>query len=280
MTAQPAKLSDISDAFLVDEDYFIKVDQLPKDFILLVLGFSHDKPAAKMDHPAILDRKNRIHEYKHYRASGGKFWTAHAGTDILVAVSRDRITLLPEKTYSYPKVEIGGQKITLNCSGGGAGTWTDYISGISHTTTNMPLKTVKAILSNALPKSFFEKQGQVPLLRDSNEGETPEYIAARERRWLELVAQNEVRQRIIADVEAGIERKIVLDGCSWKGEHTFFTNEVLRRVKWDGRKCPAKGFVATLKDYYGSCKVKFSQIDWLKTAEANGYDHQGNPKAA
>lgn len=279
MTAQPTKLNEIKDIFQIDSTYQIKVNPQPEDFIFLVLGFSHDKPGASIQHPAILDRKNRVHEYKHYKANGGKSWTSKAGVDILVAVPRNEVTLLPEKSYSYPKVEIGGQKITFNCSGGGGNIWTDWIDGINHTSTNMPIKKVKAILSKSIPKNFFEQQGQVPLLKDSYEGETPAYIAARNERWHELVAQTQVRKRIISEVESGMERKIVLtSGCTYAGENVFKIIETIRLVKWNGKKCPAKGFIAI--GSYGRCKVKFNQIDWLKTAEANNYDYQGNPKAA
>jgi hypothetical protein len=274
ITAVKTKLSDIPGGkYWIAKDYLVEFPT--GTHLLLVVGQSHEKPGAKFEHPAVLKRENRIHEYKHYRRQGSKFWTARAGVDLVFAVPLNRITALPKKGHSYPYIEIGGEEITLNVSGGGGEVWTEWVRDAASTSCNMPLKKLKAIAGAAIPLGEFK--GELPS-RDI----TPEELQREQEQWLGIVASLEVKNRLIKEVDAGKQMKVVLGkgySFSW-GEgsgdegvatHVMRTGDyVTYPAGYKHKTYPPKGFLV------GNTRVKFTQVDWAKTAAANGMDAYGN----
>jgi len=125
-------LSDCSNSLVIDNDYSINIE--PSENQIIIMGFDANKSASKFKHPNISATVKRIHEFKHYRKNGGKFWTSRAGVDHYLVIPRNQITILSEKGYSYIKTEINGVKVTLNVSGGTNGKgWADYLNTRCHT---------------------------------------------------------------------------------------------------------------------------------------------------
>ena len=79
------------------------------DHLILVAGATYGTPAASFQHPNLVARKCEVHEFKHYRQAGSKFWTARPGVNFYLVIPKDRIEMVPERGYSYVPVKINGQ---------------------------------------------------------------------------------------------------------------------------------------------------------------------------
>jgi len=132
------------------EDYDVAFESGP--VIVLRMGFGLAKQA-QLDfrHPNMLARQWVVHEFKHYRDSGGKFWTSRAGLDVYFAVHKTAIQLVKYNGLSYPVVKIGDELFTLNVSGGGGGIWTDWIRNTASTCVDLPMKKLKVVAAQSLP---------------------------------------------------------------------------------------------------------------------------------
>lgn len=126
--------------------------------LLLSVGF--DAGATKyhpfLTHEKVIASTARVHEYKHERQNGSKFWTSKAGIDILLAIPADKVLVHHFEGMSYPKVTINGKTFTLNVSGGTGNPgirWVDWIGDISNTSINISLSMLKALLAVAIPAS-------------------------------------------------------------------------------------------------------------------------------
>lgn len=263
---KPMLMSEVKNGvYQIEPDYQVQIDN-PKSYMLFVMGFDYNKKAAKMEHPAILHKRRKVHEYKHYRDNGSKFWTSRAGVDLLFAVPLDKITLLPEKGYSYVKIEINGKKFSLNVSGGTFNGWTDSVRNINQTSTNHKIQDVLALASVAIPKADFQDD----LTWTDNEREAED-----ETRFNKIVEAKKSRIKVIAELDNGKEVKIHL-GWAYTLENAkeLTASEVIRRKRWKGRddkgediyrNCPPSGLRC------GYVRVKMSQIDWNKTAQINNW---------
>ena len=90
-------MSEINGEWVVDTadgGYKVVID--PGDHLILVAGATYGKPAAKFQHPNIVARKCEVHEFKHYRRAGSKFWTARPGVNFYLVIPKDRIEMIPE----------------------------------------------------------------------------------------------------------------------------------------------------------------------------------------
>lgn len=135
---------------LIPDDYAIQVEA--GEYLDIVIGFTEkNKAGMGFSHPNIFDDKPVKMEFKHYHQNGSKSWTSEMGRDFTLRIPREQILLVRENGYSYPKVIINGETITLNVSGGGGKVWTDWIHNGSHTVVNLPIKTVKAIAEVSMP---------------------------------------------------------------------------------------------------------------------------------
>jgi len=250
------KLSEIDKVVEVPSDKDDKgpyrIEFAPEPFLVLVAGQKAESAMAKFDHANIVAKMNHVHSFKHYRRGGSKFWTEKAGVDFYFAIPKDRIELVMERGYSYVKVLIGGKKFSLNVSGGGGKTWTDYVGTICHVSVGHSRSDLKVLAENAYsPKECWEKGIRFDLKKpDEHE----------ERRFRYLVAKKSLPKVL----EQG--SKVVLYNCTYHGKKEGVTVE--ERMGYVRKRQAYR-----CKDEYGyGVRVKFSQIDWLKTAEVNGIE--------
>lgn len=245
-----------------DGQYEVRVAEAPAQ--VLRIGVTAGTPKSQFDHPNLLARFYELHEYKHYRQNGTKFWTSKPGCDLLFAVPRDRIAVMTDKPgYSYPKVRVGGQVVTLNVSGGtGGGTWTDYIDASASTGTNLKLATIRAIADVAITVGEAKALGLSFGIPGRYRDDTDEQ--AQERRDAEL---REV-QRLLCKKQYGPlldqGHQVVLGGgWSINGQQGPFPIT--------GQREKRKRNVTVCEHPYRT-RVAYQHIDWRATAEANGWE--------
>ena len=196
----------------------------------------------------------RVLSFKHYHAKRGKWWTEKPGKTHLFVLRLEDIELVmpPENEgswYSYPRVRIGGEEIGLSVTGGGPGDdgrWTDFFSSTNDTCCNLPLKQLKAIARTAIEIS--QKAGTC-LKSDAGD---------EHRDWVYL-------RRLVAEKIGPKALKpgdqFELDGCHFNDQTT---HGVVGNIFAKRRLCKTVGDPWPIR-------VKFSQIDWVKTCELNGY---------
>ncbi len=153
----PTLLSSIQSVFVIsdtpDDRYVIAVD-IPGDYIAVCFGQDARKPAAQFRHPNLAASQARVHEFKHYRPDGGKFWTSKPGVDIWFILPKSVVTILPEKGLSYVAARIGEVPVTFNVSGGGTGgVWTDYLRTTMHVSVGHPVSDLHRVAELALPEA-------------------------------------------------------------------------------------------------------------------------------
>ncbi len=154
MTEQKFNLAD-ADSFDLTRDpsdgpYRVVLVE-PREYLELRVGYTRGQ-LMSFTHPNAT-KTNKVFEFKHYRQDGGKYWTQEPGIEFTFRVPRRAIWLMDELTWSYPVVEIGGKRITLNTSGGTyqGGGWADWISPVVSTLVNMPSEALWAIATNSIP---------------------------------------------------------------------------------------------------------------------------------
>ena len=156
-------MSEVDGEWVVDTaDGGYRVLVAPGDHLVLVAGATYGKPAADFRHPNVVARKCEVHEFKHYRKAGSKFWTARPGVNFCLVIPKDRIEMVPEKGYSYVPVKINGQRLVLNVSGGGGcgyPGWTDWVRRVVHTSVGFPKKTLKLLADVALSPDECKAKG-------------------------------------------------------------------------------------------------------------------------
>jgi hypothetical protein len=233
----PIRMSEAGDHISVDADYHV---QLPPGDHLLVLAGGQEN--TKFDHPNLAARVPRIWEFKHYHPQRGKWWSQKAGIDLYFVVPKSEIELLPEKGYSYVPVRIGGRKFVFNVSGGSSPNgWTDYIRPQVHTQVGLPKSALKSLATVALPPKTVKELGlgfNVSMLSEEQQ-----------QTYQELAVKRDVQQ-------ADIKQLVLGRFFSWRGEKGPF--DVV------GRSPRHREF--TIEHQGWRCRVKYSQIDWLKTA--------------
>jgi len=194
-------------------------------------------------------------EYKHYHPTKGKFWTAKPGKEQLFLVPLTAIRLVPPPADrhgwgSYPRVEIGGAEIILSVtggSGGPAGCWTDWIGEYASTKVNLTGRAHRAVSDAAVP------QAAKPVGLDCR----PEDA---ENTWLRL-------------------RRLLAERIGPKGLKPGDPFELAKYCRLpDGTTRGTAGSInprrreCTTEDRY-PVRVKYSQIDWVKTCELVGFKY-------
>jgi len=266
----PTLLSECGTKVTIDEKEKYNIEIEAGDYLVVCMGFTAGKGGAKFTHPNIAATNKEIHEFKHYRNNGSKFWSSRAGVNHYLVIPRNQITLLPEKGYSYIRAEINGVKVSFNVSGGGGGGWTDYLSITTSTSVNHKLLDFKKICEVAVRNSPFEPLTVKAL--EPNE----------EAKWNTLAAKAtpKIKERIAKMVEEG-KKPIIqfVPFISYQGQKSGVAIEVQRRTKmvpiadkpncfsWESIGAP-KYFILSLG--YNGVRAKVTQIDWYKTAELNG----------
>lgn len=269
---EPTLLSECETKVTIDEKDRYNIEIQPGKYLVIKAGFTTGKPGAKFSHPNITASGRTIHEFKHYRRGGSKFWTRRAGVDHYLVVPRNQIKLIPEKGYSYVRAEINGVKVLFNVSGAGGEGWTDYLTTFTTISVNHKLFDLKKICEVAIRNSPFEPITPKPL--DSNDNE----------RWNELAAKAtpKIKESIAKMIEEG-KKPIVhfLSKYSYHGETKGEAVEVQRRYKkipvpqtpphyfsykFEPIGAPRRIILATGG---GKVAAKLTQIDWHQTAVAN-----------
>ncbi len=268
-------MSQINGEFIVDTDdggYRVLIES--GDHLILVAGATYGKPAAKFQHPNVVARKCEVHEFKHYRKAGSKFWTARPGVNFYLVVPKDQIEMIPEKGYSYVPVKINGQKLVLNVSGGGSfdhGGWTDWVHRVVHTSVGFSKRTLKALADVAFSPDECKAMGlSFPLVGLDD---------AEKQRFIRLAAEKDAKPTI----KAGSKIVVDTNACTWDSEVSPVVTVVARATGHTYRrgKTQADGTffltptdtlqqkVLATDDRGHQWRIKFSQVDWRKTAEAN-----------
>ena len=267
LVTAPIPLSEVHGGITLDvkEPYHISVDD--GDNLIVRMGFGVTKAAARFQHPNIAARRQTIHEFKHYYASGHKRWTSKAGVDIYFIIPRDKVMLLPIKGNSYIKATINGVPVSFNVSGGTLNGWTDWLHKTTETSVNHKLSDVKKIAECALPGSI-----DIPVKEDD---------ARDQERWQHLAAKadTELKEVIYKMIEDKKNPIIVLDGCTEK-EGTgveLYRGSKKTNIEKDEQgniKSWTWAYEGKVKGILMHCgylvRAKLSQIDWYQTFIRNG----------
>lgn len=272
VTTTPIQLTPETTEILLDDKdrYTIKIAK--GDYLVVTMGFKVDKAGAKFTHPNIALTNKTIHHFKHYRGRGGKFWTSHAGINHTFVIPKDKITILPEKGYSYIKAIINGVYVTFNVSGGTNNGWTDYLNENTHTSVNHKLSDLKKIAEIAVRNSPIEPLKTTPL--DNSE----------EMEWNKLQARSNktLKNTIYKMIDEKKKPIICLNsGLQFNGYHSGKGMEVRRQNKrvvtpdGNGIVFEPIGAVKTVVvsasgSQYNLVRLTNRQIDWEKTAKENG----------
>ena len=267
-------MSEVNGEWVVDTaDGGYKVEIDPGDHLILVAGATYGTPAASFQHPNIVARKCEVHEFKHYCQSGRKFWTARPGVNFSFVIPKDRIEMVPERGYSYVPVKINGQKLVLNVSGGGGcghSGWTDWVHRVVHTSVGFPKKTLKLLADTALSPDECKARGITFPLVGPDESD--------KARFIRLAAEKDGKPTI----KAGSKIVVDTNACSWDSDLSPVVTVAARatgRTYRRGKAGPSGTYcmkptltqkVVATDETGHQWRIKFSQIDWVKTAEANG----------
>lgn len=274
---EPKLLSECGELLVVDgtpgEQYQVGIE--PGEFLVVRAGATADKVMARFEHPNVAASARVIHEFKHYRRNGGKFWTARAGVDFYFVIPRSAITMLPEKGYSYVPAMINGVKVKFNVSGGTSNGWTDWLHTSTTISVNHGIRDLKKIAEVAVRNSPFE-----PLTPKALE---PDRVI----QWERLAARvaKGLIEKIAKLAEEG-KKPVVkfLPGYGLEGVHEGKIVDVIRRPKKimlpHGDECQkkwkveytgaVKSLLLEMESAWGKVRAKVGQIDWAATAEANG----------
>jgi hypothetical protein len=232
-------MSEAGNLFQVEEGYQVEI--CDGDYLVVRMGATYGSAAAGFKHNNVVAAKCCVHEFKHYRQGGSKFWTARAGVDFFFVIPKNKIELIPEKGYSYVPVIIGGLKLHLNVTGGTGNGWTDWVRQHVSTHAGCKVSHLKAMASVALSPEQCRHEDISFTLAEPDEADV---------KYFQTICAKGM------DLNAG-DKVIVYD--------TTYT--VVRRNSGRGGKL-AQNLSARGEDGM-MYKVKFSQIDWHKTALAN-----------
>jgi len=262
-TTEPKLLSECGTQYIIDnsekDHYQVNIQEGENQIV--VIGFNAKKPASKFQHPNISATVKRVHEFKHYRRNS-KFWTSQAGVDHYLVIPRNKITLLPEKGYSYVKAEINGVQVTFNVSGGTMNGWTDMLGVKSHISVNHKLSDLKKLTEVAIPQ----------ILTDIKQPDEDEL-----KRWNEIVAKGNpnIKEAIAKLIEAEKNPCIKLvAGLTIKSGYGTSVRRRRGKKKMLSENSWTYNEDGALKKVIGifngtRYNIKLSQIDWEETAKAN-----------
>jgi hypothetical protein len=230
---------------------------VPQDnFLIVVVPYEFNHAGAKFKHKAIVARSPRILEYKH-TSDRRKWWTQEAGVEYTFVIPQDRIEVVAEHGYSYPKLRIDGHEVRLNVSGGTDPKfdkgWRDIIRQGSTTQVNIQLATLKAVAE----ASVF-----LGLPTDMHDIRRPSPDEA--RTWMELVLRKTAKDR----VRPG-DKLFSADGFGCNGYHGPF--KFFERIRQNY-------YCSTDPDGVSSNMMGAARtFDWLKSAETNGWELPAMP---
>lgn len=221
--------------------------------LILTFAFKLPNPLIDFMHSKLAAKRVKILEFKHYRDSGSKFWTAHAGFELTFVVPKSALKLVLKKTHSYPEVMLGNHAIRLNVSlTGGCGPTLEYIGQDVNACVGYSAKIIKAVADVSLSPEICGRRETDPAKIYS------EYDIKNERRadWLKAAYCKLVK------LEKG-KKVVILKDASMYGGETFIVEDITKN-----------GARLLLKRETGNynCHAGRNVIDWQATAAANGVE--------
>ena len=213
---------------------------------ILILRASEDygKRAKIFEHPNLIATRWTLNEYKYDMVYGTK-WTQRAGHEYLMAVPLTAMEYdIPEKPgYSYIEVNINGAPVMLSVSGGSCGDgWSDYSGPVVYI-CRLSHCNLKKIADIALDPAKFKVE-----LPEPRDADSIRYC----------LAEVEARKALAPGM------KVVL-GWGLSFENNDKGARAIRSVNRRRRSVIVDGA-------WSGVKVKYSQIDWLKTARENNIE--------
>lgn len=236
-------LADVNNTEVIP-GYYLNIDD-HKGILILCASEDYGKRAKAFRHPNLIATRWTVNEYKHYMVYGKK-WTRRAGHEYFMAVPLTAMEYdIPEKPgYSYVNVNINGVPVTLGMSGGSCGGgWSDF--------------TGPVVDICKLSHCNLKKIADVALDPGSIELELPESWYS-EDEILYCVAEVDMRKALAPGMKIALEWGLSFNGDDRKPRKIRSVNRRRRSVIVEGS--------------YGGVRVKYSQIDWLKTARENNIE--------
>lgn len=266
---EPKLLSECGPILTVDgtagEQYQIEIE--PGDFLVVRAGASVNKPSVRFAHPNVAASVKTIHEFKHYRKGGGKFWTAKAGRDFYFVIPRSAVKMLPEKGFSYIPAEINGVKVKFNVSGGTKNGWTDWLNTCVTISVNHKVRDLNKLAEVALNPSPLGAITPKELEAD-REVEWQRLAARATKGLVEKIAKmTEEGKKPVVKLLPGYEDKEGTAVEVIRRPKKVTLTETSYRIEYTGA---VKSILMGISGHWGKVRVKVGQIDWAATAAANG----------
>jgi hypothetical protein len=223
-------------------DYTIEIPE--GDFLLVSMGAERGNSAAKFDHHNILRTQKQILSFRAYWPNGHKRWYEKPGVDFLMAFPKDKIYMVHERGYSYPRIEINGVKLCLNVSGGTSKDgWKDYV----YQGSSIGVFRSKRKMEKIAEASFVPEDLDLGPVRVMDEREYKSYM--------EMCAYHDTKGKL------KIGDKIVL-GYGYNIEGSKGPFEIVNKPK---RK---RHFICSF--YPTNFRAYYKHINWEETAKVNG----------
>lgn len=272
MMTEPKSLSECGPVLVIDgtADGQYQIEIEPGEFMVIRAGVTVDSRMSTFKHPNVVASRV-IHEFKHYRKGGGKFWTARAGIDFFFVIPRSAIKMLPEKAYSYIPAEINGVKVAFNVTGGTRNGWTDWLNTRTSIGVNHGIRDLRRLAEVAINPSPFDI---TPKAMDAEQEATWKRLAARTSKTIisQIVQMADNGKAPIIKMMPGYaeeEGTLVKVIRRWRKENLDPTPEGNQRWRYvdDGA---VKQLVVSVGNWGSKVRAKMAQVDWNATAIVNG----------
>ena len=140
-----------------DQNYFIVICE-DGETLDLTIGFTGKSPKGCAYRHPLATTTERQMDFNHTSPSGHKSWSTAQGVEHTFTIPRSKVLLTRDCGYSYPKVIIEGEEITLNTSGGSyRDGWGDFIYGSASSVVNGPLAWLTALEKIAIVKEVVNE---------------------------------------------------------------------------------------------------------------------------
>jgi len=228
-----------------------------KGFLVVMGGACYPKAGTRFDHPNLAAAADKVFETRAYWPDGRKKWYCHAGRDFYFVVPVERIELVKnDRGYSYIPALIDGTPYRFSVSGGTHNGWTDWLRVQVHTHIDYSQKKLRKLAESALPPAECKERGFGFDLFEYD----------RKDDFKGVLAPFLCRKAAKKDLEVHL-------GYGYKyGEKSgpFYLTDPEERKR--------RSWLLEDKNHQGSTwtpsrvRATWNQIDWKKTAEANGIE--------
>lgn len=224
----------------IKDDYIVRVADV--DYFTVIVGIRYPSTLTKFPAEFAADT---VFEMKTSWPSGRKKWFTYPGREFYFCIPRKEIEFIKEPGYSYVPVKINGHKYNFNVSGGSHGKgWMDIVHSVVHAGVDIGKDRLVSLASVSVNPNSVQHDMAVRVMD-----------ADQQKRFDCLMA--EIRcKKYFNDNPAAIAK--------------IFLN-----VEYDGKYGPFEFYGIQGKRkrigllYKGILHARFSQIDWLRTAQEN-----------